>query len=476
MRSRIVWIVLSVAALAARAAGGPNDARVAALTKQDSAAREKCADDLVRLARGLAEQKAFEEARDELRRAMAIAPADAGCRKEFAKLASAAGKTPDAAREKSTAMREPVHAHCAAVLADVLKAWDGADRPDEFARLATSVKAELSGDAALAGFELEWSEDFGLWLRKKDAARLATGAEFIDGAWVEAADVAKQDAAHADWKKPWVLSDGVHEVRTTMSRLTAKRVLEHVSEFRRVVLDEFTGEWDLKAPRGVLPVIVTATQSEFAAKIREIPAQNNIPNAAAVYLRGSTALNPCFATFEPKDTDGSTKKVGWPGLLFTLRHEIAHQILFEYSKQASGGMGSIGWCSEGLANLLACFEPVKGHWRLRRRAEIPFATGYIPGAFAWVQSNFAEVAPLSKLLVDIGDPTTATAYFVDTVLVDFLLEGDGRRHRASMIKLAQLVHQGGCDATTFGKVFGKVDFPKLQSEWQAFVRSIEIEK
>jgi hypothetical protein len=464
-------IVLAIA-VGARAAGA--DARVAAIAKQDAAVRQKLAADLARLARELAAMKAVDEARGELRRAMAIAPADAACRKDVAKLANDPGATPDAIKEKCKAAIEPVHARCAAALVDVLKTWDAADRPDEFARLATVARAELSAD--LAGFDVDWSEDFGMWFRKKDLARLAAGAEFVDGAWVEAADVAKLDAAHADWKKPWVLSDGVHEVRTTMSRRTAKRVLEHVSQFRRVVLDEFAGEWDLRPPKSALPVIVTATQAEFQARLREWPAMNDLPNAAAIYVRGNVPLCPCIATFEPKDTDGSTKQAGWPTFSFVLRHEIAHQILYEYSKYGGFGVENVGWCSEGIANYLACFESVKGRWRLRRKAETPFAKGYLPGAFTWVQANLAHVDPLSKLLPDARMPTTGEAYLVDATLAYFLLEGDGRRHRRQTIQLAELVHQGRCDAGSFAKIFGKVDFAKLQSSWEAFVRAIEIEK
>jgi hypothetical protein len=469
--------LIALAALGAAARAGASDAKIAALSKQERLAREKCAGDLVKLARALTGSKAIGAARVELRRAMAIAPTDSVCRKESSKLPPAAGEVADSADDKSKAAIEPVHARCVTALVELLKAWDKADRPDEFARLATVIHAELAGEQALESFDLEWSEELGLLFRKKDAARLAAGDEFIDGAWVDATAVAKLDASHADWKKPWVLSDGVHEVRTTMSRRTARRVLEHVTAFRRVVLDEFVGEWDLRPPKGSLPVIVTATQEQFRERVSAFPRAAQMPSAAAaVYVGGSTPLGPCIATFEPRDTDGSVKKIGWPGFLVTLRHEVAHQILYEYSKHGSAGAEIIGWCSEGIANYLACFEPLKGHWRLRRRALTPFAIGYLPGPFAWVKSNLERVGPISKRLLEAGAPATAEAYLADATLAYFLLEGEGRRYRQRMIRLAELVHQGRGDGGSFQKVFGKVDFAKLQAEWEAFVRSLEIER
>ena len=65
---RAVAIALVVLASSTRARAG--DTRVTALAKQDAAARQRCADDLVKLARSLAELKAFDDAREELRRAM----------------------------------------------------------------------------------------------------------------------------------------------------------------------------------------------------------------------------------------------------------------------------------------------------------------------------------------------------------------------------------------------------------------------
>jgi len=469
-----VALLLSFAAYA-RA----DDKAVAAIRKQQDTAEAKCAAEVVKCAKALAAMKAFDEARDELRTAMIIAPHDAACRKEYAKLLAVKGDTPDAVTQKVADARSAAHAGCVATLVPVLTAWDKAGRPEEFASLATAAVACFERPDALKAFELTWYEPYLFWAKKADIDRWEKGDEFVEGAWVDADKVKALDAKHANWTGPWVVGDGIHEVRTVMPLRAAKRVLEYVHAYRQFVIDYFAGEWEWKQSKSPLPIYLTETQADFQARMREYDPGGRPSHAAAIYLQKTGGICPVFVTFEPQIQGGSPAKIDWPSLLRDVRHETAHQILYESAMAQGAGVvpaNAIDWVSEGVANFLACHRPLEGRWRLSRAAQEPYGTGYEPASFAWVRGNFDAVPPLAKQVETRSNIESVEGYYAATTLAYFLLVGEERRYRAPFLKMITEVHASRAVVKTFAECFGKVDMAKMQEEWKSFVDGISIEK
>ena len=467
---------IAVALAFAAAPSLADDKAAAAVRKQQDAAEAKCAAELVKSAKALVALKAFDEARDELRTAMLVAPHDAACRKEYAKLLASRTATPDAAEPKLAAIRDPARAACVAALVPVLQAWDKADRPEEFAQLATTTVACFGQPDPVKALGLTSFEPYGFWARKQDAERWEKGEEFVDGAWADAEKVKALDAQHANWTTPWVVGDGVHEVRTSMPLRAARRVLEYVGSYRRFVADYFTGEWEWKQPKAPLPIYLTATQADYQARLGAYDPGATRSKASAIYVQKTGGICPVFVTFEPKDAGGS--KIDWPALLRDVRHETAHQLLYESAMaQGAGVGGNIDWVSEGTANFLACHELKNGVWRLARRAQEPYANGYEPGAFSWVQGNFDKAPPLAKYFTEFNaNLDSPEEYFVATTMIYFLLLGEEGRWRPSAVKLITQVHMAKGGPKSFAECFGKPDFAKMQEQWKAFVDGISVEK
>jgi hypothetical protein len=470
MKSRLAALALLLASSVALA----DDKAVAACEKTEASARAKCAAELAKAAKSLAGMKAFEEARDELRLAVTIAPQDAALRKELAKLLAQSEETPEAVADKVEAATKAAHTAASAALAPAAVAWDKADRPEELARFATVAMACL-GAAAVRPLELVWYEPYVVWARKQDVERWEKGDEFVDGAWIEADKVAALDKRHGTWATPWVISDGIHEIRTNMPLRAAKRVSEYVRAWRRFVVDSFAGEWEWKQPKGPLPVYVTATQADYQARLTAYDPGAAKSRASAIYVQKTGGLCPVFVTFEPKDAVGA--KIDWPALLRDVRHETAHQILYE-SCMAQGAAvgGNIDWVSEGIANYLAAHEPKQGRWRLSRHDKEPYAGGWEPGAFAWTRGHFDKAPPLSQYFTEFKpNLEAADDYFVATTVMYFLLQGAEGRYRPGAVKLLVEVHMAKGGPGSVAACFGKLDYAKMQEEWKSFVQDISIE-
>lgn len=452
------------------------DRVAAAIQKKEDAALKKCAAEILSSAKKMAAAKAFTEAREELRVGMRLAPLDRKCAKQFGKLASKTTETPEAAEDKIDAIRDAVHAKCAGLLAPVLGAWADAERPGKFGRLATATVALLGDAEPLSELDLTWYEPYLLWSRPADIERWKAGAEFHDGTWINASAVKELDAKHADWSDPWIVSDGIQEVRTTMPLRAAMRVSHHVRAYRRFVIDYFAGEWEWEQPSAVLPIYLTATQADYQARLGDYDPAAVHSKASAIYVQKTGGICPVFLTFQPKGaTDGAT--IGWDALLRDVRHEVAHQLLYESCMAKGAGVGgAIDWVSEGVATYLASHRPKKGRWRLGRRAQEPYGSGFEPGPFAWVKGNFDGVKKLDVLVHQRGNLASAYEYFVATTACYFLLDGQERRYRASMIGLLEDVHMAKGDDKSFDKHFSKVDADTLQQEWKDFVLSISIQK
>jgi hypothetical protein len=472
-----LYLSILATCLAAADATAADDKAVAACQKQENEARTKCAAELVKAAKSMLAAKAVAEAREELRFALQVAPDDAAARAELAKLPAAAPATADAAAKKAAASQDAAHKACKAHLESALVAWNRAERAEEYARLATTLVGlfDESGDEAKK-LELDWYEPYLAWARKKDVARWEKGDEFVNGAWTDADKVKALDAAHADWKSPWIVGDGVHEVRTNMPLRAAKRVVEYVRNWRRFVTTYFAGEWEWKQPKGALPIYLTATQDDYQERLKDYAPEMMRSKASALYVQKTGGLCPVFVTFQPKDGRGAT--IDWPALFRDVRHETAHQMLYE-SCMAQGAAvgGNIDWVSEGIANFFGAYEPQQGKWTLGLHEAEPYANGTEPGSFAWTKTNFEKVPPLSKYFFDFKpNLDTVQDYWVATTLTYFLLLGENRRYRTSMVKLLTEVHMAKGGPKSFASCFGAVDFAKMQDEWKSFVDGLVIEK
>lgn len=479
-------LVIAIAVLLA--VGGIADAKtdkvVAGLRKKEATVTRKCATELLKTAKRLTALKAYDEAREQITLAMTIAPADEksrkACRKEWTKLEKKLDETPEDVAEKAGELAAARSDACAKLLSPRLDAWAKAERPEELARLATTAVGCFGEDnAAFEALDLTWFEPYLVWARGADVERWKQGDEFVDGAWVGAEKVKELDAEHADWGSPWVIGDGIHEVRTVMPLRAAKRVLKYVTSYRTFVIDYFDGEWEWKQSSAPLPIYLTETQADYQARLADFDPVLTRSKAAALYAQKTGGLSPVFLTFEPK-IDGSTgEKIGWDSLLRDVRHEVTHQILFESAMAQGAGVnptGKIDWVGEGIATFLGSHMPRKGRWRLARREQEPYGNGFEPGPFAWTKGNFDTVRKLDDYFTNIkpnlGD---VYEYFVAATLCYFLLEGADRRYRKSMVALLVETHWTRGNSKTFSKCFGKVKFDEMQSEWRKFVTSISIQ-
>jgi len=265
---------------------------------------------------------------------------------------------------------------------------------------------------------------------------------------------------------------------------TAKRLLTYVGLYTKFVLSELKPHMGLETPKGKLPVVVTETQADHFARLKEEVQKlgGNIekaPNGGAFYLQTNGALNPCFVTFEPMDATGKTFKVDFDGVLIPMKHEITHQILFEYSKTDYDKTRKIQhqfWAVEGIANFMEFYVPDQGHWRLTRPVKIAMGGGYIEGAFAYTKNNIANVPSIRDFVAVSPEKfLTAENYHMSATLAYFFLEGENGKYRESFFKLLETVHRIHDTADTFETCFKGVDKGAMQREWTTFVNRIQLD-
>jgi hypothetical protein len=376
--------------------------------------------------------------------------------------------------------RSDARARAASRLLDLARARGAAGDEEGFERNLTRALTLFPEAPAPEG--TVWFEPYLLWVRAETAERLARGEERVDGAWVSRERVARLDAAHASWDSPWIASDGRHEVRTTLPLRVARSVLAHAGAFRAFLLAELAGAWELRAPEGPLRVLVTATQAELQAKIRAHAPDGAVPDVpgAAFYLWDSRRAGPCVVTFEPRDAAGGSTRVEFPQLAYSLRHELAHQIAFEYSRHAARGGGPIRhqfWAVEGFAEFFAHYVPEARGFRLRHPRRIPSPAGFYEGGFAHCAKHLADLPPLAELLATprARFPTPRNYHMAATAAY-FFLHGDGGRRRDGFLRLLAAVHRMEDRPDTFRRCFPDARDGELQAAWEAFVRGLPLEE
>lgn len=451
-----------------------------ALIKKETDARKRVATELFKLARFCGSGKDYSDARAELRKALVFHPGYEAATKELKRIADHEDKMRVSFRSRYESRRTGVYRSSAQRLAKVALLFHKKGHALRYEDLAKLCAVHFGRDVVGKHFHAVWFKPYRTWVHPADAKNLRAGAERIDGRWLNRAEVEKLNEQHSTWEDPWKLSDDVHEVRTTLPLRSARHILGHVAAFREFLLGALSG-WDLRPPEGKLPVIVTRTQAEMQAQMNKATGGATGPTqGAAFYLQSNTSLNPCFVTLEPREATGQTFEVKVDEIHIPLQHEITHQIAFEYSKydyDRSRPIHHQFWCVEALANYFEYFEiDEKGDWRLTRRRLIRMGGGFTEGAFAHCKANLANLPTLERLFsMSQREFSTIENYHLSATIAYFFFEGAGGRYRRPFLRLLETVHKVKETGDSFDRLFKGVERKKLQTEFEAFVRKIEIE-
>jgi hypothetical protein len=478
MRLRPVATLVLTLLLARTALAGEPPAD---FVKKEAAALKKVGDEIVKLARIARNGKVYSGAREELEKGIAVCPENRKLSLELKRLPDREDAPKNGFLAGWRKERDAAYRKCAGHLAKVALLYDQKGFVEEFDRLVEVVLLRFPVEGALEPFGLVWFEPYRKWARKDAAERLAKGWERIDGAWVEPAKVTALDKEHASWASPWVLSDEVHELKTTLPYRKARQIMDHVTAFRRFFLAEFAGQWDLVAPTGKLPIIVTDSQSDLRTQLQKASG-GRAPQSlqgAAYYMWTNTALNPCFATLEPSVTNGGTIRIGLPGLFRSLQHEITHQLAAEYSKHDCDRTRMIEhqfWCVEGIANFMVYYVRERDGWRLTHPKTLKVGSGLLRGAFAYVKGRLSSLPTLEAFFsIPRARFLTIENYMIAATVSYFMLEGADDRYRKPFIKLMETVHKVHDSPTCFDECFEGVDRAKMQKDWEAFVKAIVLD-
>ncbi|MHC4223157.1 MAG: hypothetical protein ACYSUN_04130 [Planctomycetota bacterium] len=475
--STLSRIALVAAFAAASHAAEPS----AALLAKEKKALKRVASELLRLADYCTRLKAYDDARAELAKGLAFQPEDTRLLKKLKNLKTKESKTRPGYEEPLTKKRDKTYRKCAQLLSPVAKTFDAAGHHGEFDRYVALVRAHFPSDEALKSLGLVYFEPYSLWVRAAEHSRLLEGGEQWEGRWLTPAEVRTLNAEHSNWSDPWVLAGEVHEVRTVMPLRTARTILTHVGAFRTFFVSRFEKDWDLQAPGDKLPVIVTETQRDLVERAREVIGRPGMEpqRGAAYYLQTNMSIGPCFVTFEPRDLTGKTFSIDLKGLLFALRHEITHQIAFEYSKHDFNPTRRIHhqfWCVEAIANFMQYYEVGRGGWHLTHPRTIRMGSGMVEGAFSWCKDNIARLPDLETFTnLSHKQFVTVENYHIAATLAYFLLHGEKSRYRKPFLKLLETVHKVRDDENTFRRCFGEIDLRTLRSEWVEFIRDLRLD-
>lgn len=460
--------------------------------KAERSALQTVERELLKLARYAARGKDLAGAAADLDLGLAANPESKNLQREAAKVGRQVEKERQSKRPRSpqesfltklASKRAEAHESVALALAEAALATE-TESPERYARYVELIQTRFKSAAALERLDLVYFAPYYAWVSRSEAALLAAGGERHEGQLLDAAAVAALDRQHATWETPWVLSDEVHEVRTTVGLRDAKRILAYVSAYRRYFLGRFGDLWDLQAPKGKLPVIVTRTQADLEAQMLRVTGGRGLGGqgiqGAAFYMQSTGSLNPCFVTYEPKEATGRTFTIErFEDLQIPLAHEVTHQLAFEYSKHAANATRQIQhqfWSVEAIANYMGYHSFDGTAWTLKRPSLIPMGQGQIEGPFAHCHRHADELPELERFMgFSQAEFMTINNYHQAATLADFLLRGEGGKYRAGFVKLLQTVHRVQESPTTFADAFPGVDRAAMQREWLAFVKAIKLD-
>lgn len=452
------------------------------LVKRQTAVHKKVSRELVNLAKTCSSCKAYGEAGDHLRTALLIAPGEKTPKKELEKIVGRKDAPNERGLERIAREREKTTAKCAELLLEMANFSEKKGCSELFEVSATILYRHFPESAKATGLDLVYFEPYLRWVRPDTADHWLAGYERIDGKWCDREAVKELNAKHAKWSNPWVLKDEVHEVRTTAPLRDALAIMAYTTEFRKFFFSFFAGFWDLRQPHGTLPVIVTVTQEEFRDKLRKTGSglRGGQPQGGAYYVWSNYPLNPCLVTFEPLMANDETYVVNLGGLLPILRHELTHQMAYEFTKYCSNDrrLGTdYEWVTEGLASLMECFELGKQGWGMNLNDMIPFGKGYTKNRLAYCKENVESLPKLKSFIRRSWNEGDAISnYCMAASLTYFFMEGEEGRYREPFLKLLMEVHKVNADPLSFKNAFGDIDFGILQTEWEDFIQAMKLER
>ena len=483
MRTR--WIpVLSLFALLFAPVAYP-DEPPPDLAEKERAAFDKVATELVKLSRVCTQSKAFAEARAVLDLGLRIHPESEELKAAREAVEGQADEPRASFAKQYPKKREDAFLRCAKALASAALALDREGHPDRFERLFALAQKHFPSEDGCEAFKLEYYEPYRRWMHKEEVDKLEKGYELANGEWLDPDAVEKGNSAHASWSDPWLVSDGIHQVRTTLPLRKAMEVLGHATAFREFFLAEFEGEWDLRPPAGLLPIDVAATQADFQARVKVASAgirsvSTNVLPGAALYYWTSNPLNPVLMTYEPvfPTSRGGTVavKVGDEELFSVLQHELTHQIAHEYSRFGYVPKKYTKHCYgalEGLANFFSCYRLTPVGFRLTFKPRIPQGDRTQDAPFAWTKSHLEALPGLLACFAknDAGLKEPEDYLYLATAAY-FLLHGAEGRYRKAYVSVLEIVHQIREDAGTFTAAFEGIPEKQMQEDWIRFVREI----
>ncbi|MCA8921660.1 MAG: hypothetical protein KDD82_07595 [Planctomycetes bacterium] len=356
------------------------------------------------------------------------------------------------------------------------------------ARYLQGILRCYPSEAANAFLDMEYFEPLRRWVPRADLAVLREGGDYHEGELLSPASVAALNSRHASWKDPWVFSDEVHELRTTVPLRQAKQLLVFLGAYRAFFLARFGDAWDLRTPSGKLPVIVTRTQAELQDQLRRAARERGVPTGGqerelgvAFYLHTGGTLDPCFATYEPKDTAGNVFTIPWDEpeqLELALAHELTHQIAFEYSKHAARRSRPVRyqyWAVEGIASFMCQHLYERGSFILRLERQLRWGERVAEPPFAYCKRTLASLPTLRAFVGrSRAQCLNAESYQMGATLAYFLLEGEDGKYRGRFVKLLQTVHRQFDTRDSFDKAFAGVEPDTLQAEWERFVAGLPL--
>lgn len=402
------------------------------------------------------------------------------------KKAEKGGDPKDSYAEKLAAKTTDALHEVALALADAAKSTES-EAPERYDHYLRLIQTRFSDQDALDKLDLVYFAPYFQWVSRTEADLLEAGGERLDGKTLDAAAVEALNRKHASWKDPWIVSDDVHEVRTTVSLRRAKQILAYVAAYRAYFLGRFGGLWDLQAPTGKLPIVVTETQADLRDQMQTYTGGQGMSpgggvQGAAFYMQTSGKLNPCFVTYEPMEATGRTftiDKDDFTQLQIPLAHEVTHQIVFEYSKHDYDNRRQIQyhfWAVEAIANYMGyhAFDGIQ--WTLTHPRTIPMGSGMIEGPFAYCSNHANELPKIEDFMgLSHQEFMTVENYHVAATLAYFLLEGEGGKYRKQFVKLLEAVHKVRDKADLFETCFPGVDRAAMQREFTAFVKSLQLD-
>ncbi len=483
MTSRNLTLAITVVLVGSVTAHSRPVAAAESAEKKEEAVVRQITGEVVKLARACAAGKAFSEARAELKLGLGLVPEQKKkLEAELAKLATSTDAQAKGFSAKHEAEHEKAHERWAGIMAELASQYEKEGLPDRADRWVARILENVPSETALAKAGRVSFLPYLDWVRKAEAERLEAGGERIDGAWKTAAEVAELDKKHASWADPWSVSDGVHEVKTTLPYRQARQALAQVGAFRTFLLRQ-VGSWNTTPPKGVLPVYLMATYEDFVAQATKLTGQGPPAGAFAYYAkRAGETLNPCLVTLEINDGRTQVKVSLEQVFTASMRHEIAHQVLFEYaghesSKAGNGIVPDLHWCVEGFAMFFQYHEPDSlRRFHLAIRPFVQLGPGHsTKTAFAWCQKNQSKMTPLAEFVKQRGPNYLGEdVYFTGTGLVYFLMEGEGGRYRAPFLRFCEVVHRGLEDGTQFDAELKDTDMKALNASFLEFVSKIQI--